>query len=110
MEHIVHVIHPETHAQCDSERRQYLRPGWCRRDPWHDQMDKFLLSYFIVTQFGPIDNSPRGIVDGAIFGTPKPLVVGQPVVPPVVVQPVVGQGGYIVPPGYVVDPYVYTGR
>lgn len=43
------------------------------RDPWHDQMDKFLLSYFIITQqYGFSGNSPRqntnvgNIVDSAL--------------------------------------------
>ncbi|OXA47152.1 uncharacterized protein LOC110856004 isoform X1 [Folsomia candida] len=36
----------------DRAGRQYHQPGPCMRDPWHNLIDKFLLSYYIAHQYG----------------------------------------------------------
>lgn len=95
--------------------RQYLWPeGGCRNNPWHQQMDAFLLAYYVAHEHGKPEN--RGIVDGvfgAIFGTPKPQVIYQqsphpPPPPPVYVDPY-GVGSHPqIPMGY--NPPVIYGR
>ncbi|XP_035715401.1 uncharacterized protein LOC118438774 [Folsomia candida] len=77
----------------DREGKQYLQPGRCRRDPWHDQMDKFLLSYYITNQYGGygFSGSPRGpIIEtfNTIFGPRDPAPPPAIDHPGVVVDPV----------------------
>ncbi|OXA49304.1 hypothetical protein Fcan01_15738 [Folsomia candida] len=78
--------------------------GACRKDPWHEQMDAFLLAYYVAHRHGGnFENRPRfiGNIFDSVFGRNDP-----PPPPQVIVQqqPLYTHPG-VVQPGYV--PMVY---